>query len=233
MHVNNELGTINPISEIACIAHEKDILFHSDAVQFIGKEKIDLSKSDIDFLSIGAHKYYGPKGIGILYIKKIHNVPALISGGGQESGIRAGTENISHIAGMSLALEIANDNYQINKEHILNLECYFFEKLKEYNINHRINGENRIPGIINITFFDVDGHSLLMNLDMMNIAISYGSACTSGSAKAPLALLEIGMQKDEAQSSVRISFGKMVSKDNIDYLTSCLSKIIKRLKNEG
>jgi len=115
MYVNNELGTINPIEDIANLSKQNNILFHSDAVQYIGKEKINLSESNIDFLSIGAHKFYGPKGIGALYMKSIHTINPLISGGGQESGIRAGTENISYIAGMSLALKLANDNYRKNK----------------------------------------------------------------------------------------------------------------------
>ena len=229
MYVNNELGTINPIEDIANLSKQNNILFHSDAVQYIGKEKINLSESNIDFLSIGAHKFYGPKGIGALYMKSIHTINPLISGGGQESGIRAGTENISYIAGMSLALKLANDNYRKNKIYTLSLENYFIEKLNQSKIKYRINGENRIPGIINITFFNIDGQALLMNLDLMNIAISYGSACSSGSVSAPLALLEIGMDKSEAQSSVRISFGKMNNKDNIDYLISSLKTIISRL----
>ena len=229
MYVNNELGTINPIEDIANLSKQNNILFHSDAVQYIGKEKINLLESNIDFLSIGAHKFYGPKGIGVLYMKSIHTINPLISGGGQESGIRAGTENISYIAGMSLALKLSNDNYKKNKEYTLSLENYFIEELKQSKIKYRINGKNRMPGIMNITFFNIDGQALLMNLDLMNIAISYGSACSSGSVSAPLALLEIGMEKSEAQSSVRISFGKMNNKDNIDYLISSLKTIISRL----
>ena len=114
MYVNNELGTINPMYEIGSVAQENKILLHSDAVQYIGKERIDLSKSKIDFVSIGAHKFYGPKGIGALYIKSEHNLKPLIGGGGQESGLRAGTENISYIAGMSLALEISDNDSEIN-----------------------------------------------------------------------------------------------------------------------
>jgi len=229
MYVNNELGTINPIEDIANLSKQNNILFHSDAVQYIGKEKINLLESNIDFLSIGAHKFYGPKGIGVLYMKSIHTINPLISGGGQESGIRAGTENISYIAGMSLALKLSNDNYKKNKEYTLSLENYFIEELNQSKIKYRINGKNRMPGIMNITFFNIDGQALLMNLDLMNIAISYGSACSSGSVSAPLALLEIGMEKSEAQSSVRISFGKMNNKDNIDYLISSLKTIISRL----
>ena len=127
MYVNNELGTINNINDISKIATDNNVLFHSDAVQYVGKEKINLSNSTIDFLSIGAHKFYGPKGIGVLFCKSGTNIKPLIDGGGQESGIRAGTENVSYIAGMSLALEIADSNYDTNKTHILNLEEYFIK----------------------------------------------------------------------------------------------------------
>ena len=229
MYVNNELGTINDINQISSIATEHNIPFHSDAVQYIGKEKIDLSNNNINFLSIGAHKFYGPKGIGILYCKAGNIIKPLISGGGQESGLRAGTENVSFIAGMSLALEIANNNYSHNKNHILELEKYFFKSLDETKISYRLNGEERLPGILNITFFDIKGHNLLLNLDMMDIAISYGSACSSGSSNAPLALLESGMSLEEASSSVRISIGKMITKKNIDKLILCLNKIINKL----
>ena len=229
MYVNNELGTINNINDISKIATDNNVLFHSDAVQYVGKEKINLSNSTIDFLSIGAHKFYGPKGIGALFCKSGNNIKPLIDGGGQESGIRAGTENVSYIAGMSLALEIADSNYVTNKTHILNLEKYFIESLDDLKINYRINGKQRMPGIINITFFDVKGHNLLMSLDMKGIAISYGSACSSGSANAPLALLESGMEQKEASCSVRISIGKMITKENIDKLIFSLNKIINKL----
>ena len=232
MYVNNELGTINSIDEIAAICNENNILFHTDAVQYIGKEPISLSDSKIDFLSIGAHKFYGPKGIGALYCKSGRKINPLIAGGGQENGLRAGTENISSIAGMTLALEIAEQNYKNNRETVLNLEKYFINALNATNINYRINGLNRIPGIFNITFFGVKGHSLLMNLDILGIAISYGSACSSGSANAPLALLEIGMPKDEASCSVRISIGKMIKKEDIDKLIFSLTDIILRIQKK-
>ena len=133
---------------------------------------------------------------------------------------------------MSLALEIAETNYNINRKTVLNLEKYFVNALNKSNINYRINGLNRIPGILNITFFDVEGHSLLMNLDILGIAISYGSACSSGSTSVPLALLEIGMPKNEASCSVRISIGKMIKKKDIDKLINSLSNIILRIQTK-
>lgn len=227
MYVNNEIGTINPINEISQIAQDHNIFFHTDAVQIIGKKTV--SVKNIDFMSVGAHKFYGPKGIGFLYAKKGTIINPIIEGGGQENGFRAGTENLSFIAGMDLALKKSIQNISKNQRKIVELEKLFLKKLDQEKINYRINGESRLPGFLNITFHGIDGNNLLINLDMKNISISYGSACSSGTSKPPLALLEIGMPKNEAKSSVRISIGKFINETQITELIIALKNIIERI----
>jgi len=237
MYANNEIGSINPIKEIANICNDNNILFHSDAVQCIGKMPIDLSNQKIDFISIAAHKFYGPKSMGILYISRENNIDPLFIGGGQEKGIRPGTENISLIAGMSLALEIATNNMEKNISHISSMEKTLVEELNKNNINYKINGENRLPGLLNISFYDIEGQTLLMNLDMAGIAISYGSACSSGSSKPSDVLIKIGIDEQIAQNSVRISIGKFIKKDDILNLVDNIKMVIpessKRIENIG
>ena len=237
MYANNEIGSINPIKEIANICNDNNILFHSDAVQCIGKMPIDLSNQKIDFISIAAHKFYGPKSMGILYISRENNIDPLFIGGGQEKGVRPGTENISLIAGMSLALEIATNNMEKNISHISSMEKTLVEELNKNNINYKINGENRLPGLLNISFYDIEGQTLLMNLDMAGIAISYGSACSSGSSKPSDVLIKIGIDEQIAQNSVRISIGKFIKKDDILNLVDNIKMVIpessKRIENIG
>lgn len=227
MYVNNEIGTINPINQISKIAKDHNIFFHTDAVQIIGKKTVTVK--DIDFMSVGAHKFYGPKGIGFLYAKKGTIINPIIEGGGQENGFRAGTENLSFIAGMDLALKKSIQNINKNQNKIVELEKLFLKKLDQEKINYRINGENRLPGFLNITFYGIDGNNLLINLDMKNISISYGSACSSGTSKPPLALLEIGIPINEAKSSVRISIGKFINETQITELIIALKNIIERI----
>ncbi len=227
MAVNNEIGTINPINQISDMCKEHGIYFHTDAVQYIGKKEISLDLSNIDMLSLGAHKFYGPKGIGAIYIKSGIAINPFIFGGGQEKGIRPGTESPSLISGMCHALEIAMNDLEKNSIHINNMENLFFELLDKTNIKYNVNGKSRLKGIINITFFDYDGHSLLLNLDMRNIAISFGSACASGTAKASPVLLSIGLNEKVASKTVRISIGKHISKNDIHSLIEALESIIK------
>ena len=232
MMVNNELGTINPIEKINTITKSHNIQFHTDAVQAFGKIPIDLSILPLDFLSISAHKFYGPKGVGILYIKKETDIFPLISGGGQEKNIRAGTENIVGIAGMGLAAELIISEMKSNTNNLNKLTEYFLKKLKSTGIDFNINGINLIPGVFNITFPEVAGQDLMINMDIEGIAISYGAACASGTAKPPGVLLEIGISPELAKCSVRISFGKSNSIQDIDFIIEKIKLIISRLKKE-
>ncbi len=232
MMVNNELGTINPIEDIYSLSKSHNIQFHTDAVQAFGKIPIDLSILDLDFLSISAHKFYGPKGVGILYIKKETDIFPLISGGGQEKNIRAGTENIVGIAGMGLAAELIISEMRSNTNNLNKLTEYFFKNLKSIGIDFNINGINQIPGVLNITFPSVAGQDLMINMDIEGIAISYGAACASGTAKPPGVLLEIGISPELAKCSVRISFGKSNNMQDIDIIIEKIKLIIPRIKKE-
>ncbi len=226
MYVNNELGTINPISKIAHISHEKGILFHSDAVQALGKIPIDLSKIPADFMSMSAHKLYGPKGAGALFIRKGSTVKPLIYGGGQEYSLRASTENIAGIGGFGMATEHATMNLEENSQHINRLETHLLRQLNEKNIDYKINGTRRVPGVLNMTFPHMDGQTLVMQMDMAGIGISFGSACTSGTAKASTMLLDMGLTKEDAISTVRLSIGKIHSLEDVKTVVSTIHQIL-------
>jgi len=226
MHVNNELGCINPIQKIIDLAKQKDIKVHTDAVQIIGKKKLDLGVLDVDFLSIAAHKYYGPKGIGALFIRSGNFLTSTLQGGGQEKDLRPGTENITGIAGMGLATQIATESLNETSKKILALEKLLINELNQKKITYKLNGENRVAGILNITFPNILGQTLVMKLDLQGIAVSFGSACSSGTPKPSEVLLNLGLSDDEALRTIRISIGKFHNEDDIYNLTSKLENIL-------
>ena len=226
MWVNNELGTINPIPEIGSIAKGKNILFHSDAVQALGKIYINVDETPVDFLSMSAHKLYGPKGIGALYKRGGSKLEPLIHGGGQESNLRASTENIGGIGGFGMAAELSTSNLEENTDHILRLESYFLNLLNEQNISYTINGTKRIPGVFNITFHGGNGQDLVMQLDFSGIGISFGSACASGTVKASEMLIGMGISKEDALSTVRISFGKIHQLEEVKKVADSIGEIL-------
>ena len=226
MHVNNELGTINPIGEISNISHEKGILFHSDAVQALGKIELDVNKIPVDFLSMSSHKLYGPKGVGALFIRKGISLKPLIYGGGQEHNLRASTENIAGIGGFGMAVELAAISLKENFEHIIRLETHFISQLDKQEIDYKINGNDRVPGVLNMTFYNIDGQNLVMQLDLAGIGISFGSACTSGTAKASNILMNLGLTEEEALSTVRISFGKIHSLKDVETVVNAIHQIL-------
>ena len=226
MYVNNEIGSVNPIGNIVEVAKKNNIKVHTDAVQIIGKQPLDIKKIDVDFLSIAAHKYYGPKGIGALFVKSGNILDSVLQGGGQEKNLRPGTENISGIVGMGLATQIAIQNVAENSKKILDLENTFINELNEKKINYKLNGKCRIPGILNITFPAILGQTLVMKLDLNGVAVSFGSACSSGTPKPSEVLLNLGLTSDEALRTIRISIGKFHTDNDIYDLVSILNEIL-------
>ena len=228
MYVNNELGTENPINQIAELTKKHGILFHTDAVQLIGKKEITLRDTSIDLLSLSAHKFYGPKGVGALYIKNGIDLIPTHFGGGQEKELRPGTENIVSIHGMSIALQKSMEEKDEWNKKVAEYESSFLKKLKKLKINYTLNGSNRISGILNITFHDILSQDIVIALDMKGYAISGGSACSSGSAKTSTSLKEIKMDDESASKTVRISFGKNLTTQNIMELSDCISEVINK-----
>lgn len=232
MFANNEIGTIQPIEEIGKIAKENNIYFHTDAVQAVGNIEIDVEKLNIDSLSLSGHKFYGPKGIGALYVRTGIKFEKFISGGHQERNKRAGTENVAGIVGMGKAIELAYSNLDEHNKKIKELRDYYVEQVKEKIPYIKINGdiEKRLPGNSNISFRFIEGESLLLNLDLKGICASSGSACTSGSLDPSHVLLAIGLPHEIAHGSLRISIGKYNTKEEIDYLIESLVEIVNRLR---
>ncbi len=232
MFANNEIGTIEPIKEIAKIAKENDIFFHTDAVQAIGSVRIDVKEYGIDSLSLSAHKFYGPKGVGAFYIRKGIKFDKLIKGGHQERNKRAGTENVPGIVGLGKAIELANEDLEEHNKKIKELRDYYLEQVTEKIPYIKINGdlENRLPGNANVSFRFIEGEGLLLNLDLKGICASSGSACTSGSLDPSHVLLAIGLPHEIAHGSLRISIGKNNTKEEIDYVIENLVEIVGRLR---
>ena len=233
MFANNEIGTIEPIEEIGKIAKENNIYFHIDGVQAVGSVKIDVQKLNIDSLSLSGHKFYGPKGIGALYVRTGVPFEKYISGGHQERNKRAGTENVAGIVGLGKAIELAYENLEEHNKKIKELRDYYIEQVKEKIPYIKINGdmENRLPGNSNISFRFIEGEGLLLNLDLKGICASSGSACTSGSLDPSHVLLAIGLPHEIAHGSLRISIGKYNTKEEIDYLVENLVEIVNRLRD--
>ena len=232
MFANNEIGTIQPIEEIGKIAKENNIYFHTDSVQAVGSIKIDVQKLNIDSLSLSGHKFYGPKGVGALYVKTGIPFEKFISGGHQERNKRAGTENVAGIVGIGKAIELAYENLDEYNKKIKELRDYYVKQVEEKIPYIKINGdvEKRLPGNSNISFRFIEGEGLLLNLDLKGICASSGSACTSGSLDPSHVLLAIGLPHEIAHGSLRVSIGKYNTKEEIDYLIENLMEIVTRLR---
>lgn len=227
MLVNNELGTIQPIEDLAAIAHNHDILFHTDAVQAVGHIEIDVKRLGVDLLSASAHKFNGPKGIGFLYVRKGTKLLPYLDGGAQESGMRAGTENVANIVGMAVALRNNVVNVRANQKYVKNLEQQFFQILTENNINYiRNGGEETIPGLISLSFDGKSGETILHRMDLMGINISTGSACNSHSIQISHVLRAIHLSESLAKGTIRISLGKDNTEEDVKVIVSALEKIL-------
>lgn len=232
MHANNEVGTIQPISEISKLAHARGILLHTDAVQSAGRIPVDVNELGVDLLTLSAHKFYGPKGIGALYIRKGVRIAPLVHGGGQERKWRSGTENVPGIVGLGAAAELAKAELDARTAHLKELGPYLISGVLSSIPDARLTGhpENRLPGHTSFVFSGVEGESMLIMLDMQGIAASSGSACTSGSLDPSHVLLAMGMEHETAHGSLRLTLGKDNTREQIDHLLAVLPGIISRLR---
>ena len=232
MYANNEIGTIQPIDEIAAICREKGVLFHTDAVQAIGHVDIDVHKQGIDMLSLSGHKFHAPRGIGLLYIRRGVNIPNLIDGGAQERGKRAGTENLPAIAGLAVALESAVKDIDSKNKKTAALRNRLVEKVLKIE-RSRYNGDavQRLAGNANFCFEGIEGEGLLLRLNLAGICASSGSACTSGSLDPSHVLLAIGLPKEIAHGSLRISIDENFTEDDIDYMADKITETVEYLRS--
>lgn len=233
MYANNEIGTIEPIAELGAIARKHKVYFHTDAVQAIGNVKINVNEQNIDLLSLSAHKFYGPKGVGALYIKKGVRIENLIHGGGQERKRRAGTENIAGIVGLGKAIELATADIEGHNARIRAMRDRLIKGVLETIPNTRLNGhpEKRLPGNFNISFEFIEGESMLLWLDDEGICASTGSACTSGSLEPSHVLLATGLPVEVSHGSLRLTLGDANTDKDVDFVLEVLPKVVSRLRD--
>ncbi|TFH43333.1 MAG: cysteine desulfurase NifS [ANME-2 cluster archaeon] len=232
MHANNEIGTIQPIKEISKIAHEHDILMHTDAVQSVGKIPVNVDDLGVDMLSISGHKIYGPKGVGALYVRKGTRLQSLVQGGAHEFGKRAGTENIPGIVGFAKAIELADQRLSEDEKHLINLRDTMIKKLLDSIPYSYLNGHptQRLPNNVHIRFNFVEGESLLMMLNIKGVDVSTGSACSSKSLEPSHVLMALGISPEEIHGSLRITMGRENTMDEVDYVVENLIEILKKLR---
>ena len=233
MFANNEIGTVQPIAEIGALCREKGVLFHTDAVQAAGHLPIDFKAMNIDMLSLSAHKFHGPKGVGACLVRKGIRLPNLIDGGAQERGRRAGTENTAGIVGLAHALKLACDHMDTVNPALREKRDRLIRELLAIVPRSRLNGdaEKRLPGNVNISFEGIEGESLLLMLDFKGICASSGSACTSGSLDPSHVLLSIGLKHEVAHGSLRLSLGEDITDDDVTYMIEQIPQVVTRLRD--
>ena len=232
MHANNEIGTIQPIKEIGAVAKEKGIIFHTDAVQTVGKIPVDVNELNVDLLSLSSHKLYGPKGVGALYVRKGVRLEPIMHGGGHERGIRPGTENVPGVVGLGKACKIAKENLESDAQLLTRLRDRLIDTVLEQNEDSFINGHrtNRLPNNANFRFTGIEGESLILHLDSKGIAASTGSACSSTKLEASHVLMAIGLKEVEAHGSLRISLGHENTEEDIDYTIIAIKEVVEKLR---
>lgn len=232
MFANNEIGTIEPVKEISNIAKKHNVYLHTDAVQAVGNIRIAVDKLGVDMLSMSAHKFYGPKGVGVLYIKEGTKIDNLIFGGGQEGGRRAGTENVPGIVGIGKAIELAYHDFDVKNEKLKNLRERIINQVMERIPCVRLNGHRieRLAGNINFSFDGVEGEAILLMFNMKDICVSTGSACSSKSSKPSHVLKAIGLNDELCRGSLRITLGEENTEEEIDYMIDTLEKVVERLR---
>lgn len=232
MYANNEIGTLQHIGELAAIAKNKEVLFHTDAVQAVGKIPVDVKDLDVDFLSMSAHKIYGPKGVGATYIRKGIKIDPLIHGGHHEKNRRAGTENIPGIVGFGKAAELAQDELEAERKRLTELRDILHHEISAKVSNIKLNGHPsfRLPNTLNVSFAYIEGESIIMSLDLEGVAVSTGSACTSGTLEPSHVLSALGVPPELIQGSVRFSLGRINTIDDVNYVVNVLPPIIERLR---
>lgn len=232
MTANNEIGTVQPVKELAAICKKHNVLFHTDAVQAVGTIPIDVKEIGCDMLSMSGHKFHGPKGVGAIYIRKGIILPNLIHGGAQERGMRAGTENIAGVVGMSVALKESCEKMAVRNGRLEKMRDRLIDGLLKID-RSRINGDRvkRLPGNVNMCFEGIEGESLLLMLDMKGIEASSGSACTSGSLDPSHVLLAIGLPHEIAHGSLRLTFSDNNTEEDIDYILSAVPSVVERLRS--
>ena len=232
MFANNEVGTIMPIAEIGKVCRERGVLFHTDAVQAVGHVPIDVKAMNIDMLSMSAHKFHGPKGVGALYMKKGIRLPAYVMGGAQERNRRAGTENVAGVVGLGAAIKLATQNLEESAARMTKLRDKLIAGIAERIPEVKLNGHPtlRLPNNVNYSIKYIEGESILLMLDMNGIAASSGSACTSGSLDPSHVLLALGLSHEVAHGSVRLTLSDETTEEDIDYVLEVLPKVAERLR---
>jgi cysteine desulfurase len=233
MHANNEVGTIQPLEEIGQLAAERDIYLHTDAVQSVGKIPTDVNALGVDLLSLSAHKLYGPKGVGALYIRKGTRLENIMQGGGHERGLRSGTENVAGIVGLAKAAELCSESMASEGQRLTELRDRLaglvLEKVKDAWINGTM--KRRLPGSLNFGFSYVEGESLLLFLDSKGIAVSTGSACSSHKLQPSHVLLSLGLRPEKCHGSLRITMGRSNTKDEVDYVAQSIAEAVERFRS--